>query len=204
MILCDIGNTSFHFFDTYTQNDFKIFNYNLPPLTDNIYFISVNKHKTKQFLENYPNAINLENKIIFQTNYDGMGIDRKVVCKYTNNAIIVDAGSAITVDIMQNNIHIGGFILPGFQALKNSYKEISQKLDVDFEKNTNLVKMPLCTKNAINYGILKSIILPIKEVSNNQQLYFTGGDGEFLASFFENAIYDKFMIFKSMKQLIKG
>lgn len=204
MILCDIGNTSFHFFDMESGFDFKVFDFNLPVLERQIYFISVNDQKSAIFFKKYPSAINLEQKIVFDTNYQGMGIDRKVVCFGVENALIIDAGSAITVDIMENSKHIGGFILPGVLALLKSYSQISPKLTAEFEKNLNLAKIPTQTKDAINYGILKSIILPIKEVSIGKKVYFTGGDGELLSSFFAGAVYDKNMIFKSMIQIIKG
>ena len=65
MILCDIGNTTYHF--KVDKKDFKI-SINeeidkLPSFDGSLYFISVNKKGTKKFLKKYPNAINLEKKI---------------------------------------------------------------------------------------------------------------------------------------------
>ena len=45
----------------------------------------------------------------FETSYEGLGIDR-LACSFQDNCVIVDAGSAITVDIMEEGIHKGGFI----------------------------------------------------------------------------------------------
>ena len=205
MILCDIGNTSFHFFDEYTQKDFKIFDSNeLPQLDGEIYFISVNENKTAQFLTKFPNALNLANFYSFATEYTGMGIDRIVACINFQDGVIVDAGSAITVDVMENRKHLGGFILPGINAQINSYATISPKLKVDFEKNVFLDKIPTCTKDAINYGILKSIILPIQQISQNKQVYFTGGDGKVLSQIFTGSIFDEFIVFNGMRKIIKG
>lgn len=203
MILCDIGNSSFHFFDTDKSIDFKVFDENLPVFEQTpIYFISVNAVKTALFLKHHPTAINLEPFVSLDTQYKGMGIDRQVICYQKSNCIIVDAGSAITVDIL-DTCHQGGFILPGIGAYLQCYAKISPKLIVQFEKNTNLAKIPSCTQEAINYAILQSIILPIREVCGTQTIYFSGGDGEFLASFFENGIYNKNMIFDAMIQIIK-
>lgn len=205
MILCDIGNTSFHFFDEKLETDFKIFETcYLPEIFEPIYFISVNDNKRGLFLKKYPQALDLKDYCELNTNYSGLGIDRLVACLNYENGIIVDAGSAITVDIMEKNNHIGGFILPGVDALRNSYEQISNKLKADFEINVFLDKIPNCTKNAINYGILKSIILPIQEIAKQEKIYFTGGDGELIARFFKDSIFDEFIVFKGMKKIIKG
>jgi len=73
---------------------------------------------------------------------------------------------------------------------------------VDFEKDINLDKIPLQTKDAILYALMKSIILPIKEISSNKNIIFTGGDGEFLSRFFENSQYKQDLIFENMKRII--
>ena len=209
MILCDIGNTTYHF--KTNENSFKIKIKEsldeLPQYKEPIYFISVNKKATKKLLKKYPKAINLENKIQFKTAYQGMGIDRQVVCNYINDGIIVDLGSAITVDIMKKGKHKGGFIIPGVEAYKSIYPNISKKLSFDFEKNTNLDKIPLSTNDAINYAIFSAITLPIiKEYEKYKtKIYFTGGDKNLLKNYFVDipVKYKKNMIFNSMKKIIK-
>ncbi|MDC0933385.1 type III pantothenate kinase [Arcobacteraceae bacterium] len=210
MILCDIGNTSYHF--KIHKSTFKIStkkSLSDQPSYSNeiIYFISVNKKATKEFIKKYPNAINLKDYVIFKTAYEGMGIDRQVVCHYIDDGIIVDLGSAITVDIMKKGKHKGGFIIPGIEAYKSIYPNISKKLSFDFEKNTNLDKIPLTTNDAINYAIFSAITLPIiKEYEKYKtKIYFTGGDKDLLKSYFVDipVKYKKNMIFNSMKKIIE-
>lgn len=50
-----------------------------------------------------------------------MGLDRKIACAGLSDAVIVDAGSAVTVDIMKEGVHQGGIILPGLINLKKIY-----------------------------------------------------------------------------------
>jgi len=209
MILCDIGNTTYHF--KVDKKSFKVPTHeslnHLPIYKGSIYFISVNKKATKEFLKKYPNAINLKSLIKFKTAYEGMGIDRQVVCSNINNGIIVDLGSAITVDIMKNGKHKGGFIIPGIEAYKSIYPNISKKLLFNFEKNTNLDKIPLSTNDAINYAIFSAITLPIiKEYKKYKtKIYFTGGDKDLLKNYFLDipVKYKTNMIFNSMKKIIK-
>jgi type III pantothenate kinase len=202
MILCDIGNTTFHFLIK-SQHTKYFHNEKLPNISAKIYFISVNTIATKKFIKKYPNAIDLSKNINFKTKYKGIGIDRVVALIKYKNAIIVDAGSAITVDIINKGKHKGGFILVGINSLKNIYPNISKKLNFKFNKKININKIPLNTNDAINYSIIKSIILPIKDIAKNKNIIFTGGDGKFLSKFINGSKYDKNIIFDGMKLLIK-
>ena len=200
MILCDIGNSRYHFYE-----DGKIFHSNDFFYTDQeIYYISVNKDKEKALLDNNPDAIDIGRYVDFDTDYIGLGIDRIMACKSVENGVVVDAGSAITVDIMSQGIHLGGFILPGINAQKNALIEISDRLNKDINKNIDLSIYPQNTQDAISYGIIGSIVSVIRDVAKNHNIYFTGGDGEFLSKFFENSVYDEGLIFKSMLEVVKG
>ena len=197
MILCDIGNTNFHFEIENKLIDTK----NCDIKDKKIYFISVNEEKKKELLKLNPNSIDLSNYISFDTSYKGLGIDRIMVCKTVKDGIVIDAGSAITIDIMENNFHKGGYILPGLYVLNRSYANISEKLDIKFNLNIN-DKLPTNTKDAISFGAIKMIVEFIKSL-NVDKLYFTGGDGEYLSKFFKNSIYIKDLVFRGMKQTIK-
>ena len=86
----------------------------------------------------------------------------------------------------------------------NIIGEAYQKYYIQTKKNVFLDKIPTCTKDAINYGILKSIILPIQQISQNKQVYFTGGDGKVLSQIFTGSIFDEFIVFNGMRKIIKG
>ena len=201
MILCDIGNTTYHFLVNGKHKKYFL-DEKVPKFDEELYFVSVNEKGTKRLLKKNPQAKNIKDILKFETIYQGLGIDRAVACSFQQNAVIVDAGSAITVDIIENGVHKGGFILLGLRRFMKSYPKISKKLKFDFEKNINLDKIPLQTKDAITYAMMKSIILSIKEVSLNKNIIFTGGDGELLSNYFENSQYKKDLIFENMKRMI--
>ncbi len=201
MILCDIGNTTFDFLIEKKHKKYSIKD-NIPKFEEQIVFVSVNKKATKKLLASNPDAINIKKYLDFKTQYKGQGIDRALACIFAKDAVIVDAGSAITVDVMKKGIHKGGFILLGMSSYKKAYPKISKKLKFDFEKEINLDKIPLQTKDAIQYAILKSIILPIKEVAKDKSIIFTGGDGLVLSGYFKNSVYKKDLIFENMKRII--
>jgi len=201
LILCDIGNTTYHFLVNGKHKKYFL-DEKVPKFDEELYFVSVNEKGTKRLLKKNPQAKNIKDILKFETIYQGLGIDRAVACSFQQNAVIVDAGSAITVDIIENGVHKGGFILLGLRRFMKSYPKISKKLKFDFEKNINLDKIPLQTKDAITYAMMKSIILPIKEVSLNKNIIFTGGDGKLLSKYFENSQYKKDLIFENMKRMI--
>jgi type III pantothenate kinase len=197
MILCDIGNTHFHF----SKNGVLFDEIECSLKKEKIYFISVNDKKTKELLKKNPNSIDLSKYVTFNTSYQGLGIDRIMACKSIEDGVVIDAGSAITIDIMANNIHLGGYILPGISAINESYKKISTKLDYNFTMQIENI-LPLNTQEAISYGGIGMVLSFIEKTAKNKKLYFTGGDGKYLSKFFDS-IYIKDLVFRGMKQTIK-
>ncbi|AII15029.1 pantothenate kinase, type III [Campylobacter iguaniorum] len=200
MLLCDIGNTTATFYKDRKIWSLDIDKFRLFTPDEKVYYISVNDN-LEDILSN-DIFVNLEPYIKFSTTYLGLGIDRAAVCYSIKTGFIVDAGSAITMDLMSNNIHLGGFILPGITTTLNSLKKISNRLDKPLNSQIDLDCIPQKTADAISYGIIKPIILLVEELSNDKPIYFTGGDGEFLSRFFKNAIYDRALIFRGMLKAI--
>ncbi len=203
MILCDIGNTTFNFLVNTEHKKFFL-NEELPTFEEVVYFVSVNEEATLKLKKYNKNSIDIKGFVNFKTSYIGMGIDRIVACLGYDNAVIVDAGSAITVDIIGEGVHQGGFILPGIKNFEKIYSQISPNLDFEISVKVNLDKIPLHTKDAISYSILKAIILPIKEIVQNKTVIFTGGDGKLLSEYFQNSLYKEDLIFENMKGIINA
>ena len=160
-----------------------------------VYFINVNE-RLKNYFAKYEQFIDLEPLVEFKTSYQGLGIDRKLACLSVEDAAIIDAGSAITIDIMSSGLHLGGTILPGLGAYRKAYKDISSVLDKELVTKINLSAYPQSTAGAISWGVLHSIISCIKTLACDKSLIFTGGDGSFLASFFDKGIYNKILIYQ--------
>ena len=123
LILCDIGNTTYHFLVKGKHKKYFL-DEKVPTFNDEIYFVSVNEKASKKLIKKNPHAKNINKLLNFQTSYVGLGIDRAVACSFQDNCVIVDAGSAITVDSMEESKHIGGFILLGLRRFMKSYQHI--------------------------------------------------------------------------------
>ncbi|MBK1972098.1 type III pantothenate kinase [Campylobacter sp. TTU_617] len=202
MILCDIGNSNANFLDNN-----KYFSLNIKQFLEfktehKIFYINVNE-QIKEHLESSPHFIDLEPYFSFDTIYQGLGVDRISACYTITDGVVVDAGSAISVDIVSNSIHLGGFILPGIANFRKIFSHISPRLKCELNTQVSFDAFPQKTMDALSYGVFKGIYLLIKDVAKNKKIYFTGGDGQFLANFFEFSIYDKLLIFRGMKKVLQ-
>ena len=166
-------------------------------------YISVS-HRLDQKIAEIKNWENIGSKVVLKDAYETMGVDRRALCLSRQDGLFIDAGSAITVDIVKDGIYQGGFILPGIKAYLESYRRISPALDIRINQAIALDKLPLTTKDGISYGIIASIKALIDQHRDDQTLYFTGGDGAFLSRFFEDAIYDESLVFQGMMQALSA
>lgn len=200
MLLCDIGNTSYHFFDK--NRDYKRYITLFDPSTikEEVYYICVNPH-IKSTLKHLSNWIDLSAHIDFSKYYKTIGVDRVMACEAIENGLIIDAGSAITVDIVKNAQYGGGFIYPGVKAMSQAYKNISTMLDYSFNFELDLGKMPKNTQDAISYGYLKTFYAEV--MSHNMQIYLSGGYAKEFYKIFKDAIVDEMLIFKGMQKIMK-
>ncbi|EAJ6142703.1 type III pantothenate kinase [Campylobacter lari] len=201
MLLCDIGNTTASFLNEQKFHSMSIEQFLQYEPTQKVFYINVNPNLEQRLKQN-PLFINLAPYFNFDTIYDNLGVDRIAACYTIEDGVVVDAGSAITVDIISNSIHLGGFILPGIESYKKSFSNISSRLKYELNTQINFDAFPQRTIDALSYGVFKSIYLLIKDSAYGKKLYFTGGDGQFLANFFDYAIYDKFLIFRGMKKAV--
>ncbi|NEW59729.1 type III pantothenate kinase [Sulfurovum sp. bin170] len=230
MLLADIGNTRIHIYNgkevIHLSHQEAIEQY----ADKKLKYITV-KHQLKERLNSLKNWTDISDKIRIKNEYETMGIDRKALCLSYPNGIFVSAGTAITVDVVEEGVYQGGFLLLGLRAYIDAYASISPALKIELDREIDLNLLPVGTRDGISYGILNSIkaiinilqnfleseasapnitrLKPsfpnferglIDKHKNTKQLYITGGDGKFLSSFFEGAIFDERLIFLGMQR----
>ena len=200
MLLCDIGNTSYHFLDG--DNDYKerVTAFNPSSITQKVYYICVNSSVQKK-LKTLDNWIDLKSKVDMSNYYETMGVDRIFACEAIKNGVIVDAGSAITVDVVKDGKFQGGFIYPGIAAMSKTYENISPALAYPFNFDLDLDRLPKNSGDAISYGFLKTLYCEV--ISYEMEIFLTGGDAFELAKIFPSAQIDEVLLFKGMKKVIK-
>jgi len=199
MILCDIGNTSYHFLDGTKDYKKSSKSFNPQSIKDKVYYICVNK-KISKILKNLDNWIDISTKIDLSKYYPTIGIDRAIACEAIFDGVIVDAGSAITVDVKENGKYMGGFIYPGTKAISKTYKDISEVLDYELNYDLDMEKLPKNSQDAISYGFLKLLVFEV--ISYKKEIFLTGGDAKRLSTLFPHAKLDKHLLFKGMLKIL--
>jgi type III pantothenate kinase len=202
-LFCDIGNTHFYFYDGEDSYKVKAEGFDRSTVRSDVYYISVNDYWEKE-LADEKNWINLRTWVDFDKYYESMGIDRIACCEAVEDALIIDAGSAITVDKVKNGQHLGGYIYPGFNAMAKCFKDISPRLEVSFNFDIDLATMPKNTRDALSYGAISPLISQIREDSDTKAVIITGGDAERLLPFIPGALIDHELVFKGMKKILQG
>jgi type III pantothenate kinase len=202
MLLADIGNTHFHIYDGKSVEHLSYSDAIEKYRDKKLCYICV-KHQLSNKIEQIKKWQNISKLIHIDNDYETMGVDRRALCLSRSNGLFVDAGSAITVDLVEDGKYMGGYILPGIKVMLNSYEDISLALKTNLNKTISLEHLPTTTKEQISYGIIASIKALIDKHSHGTKLYFTGGDGEFLSTFFENSVYNELLVFEGIREALK-
>jgi len=203
VLLADIGNSRIHLYDG-SEVLHLTYDEALARFGDRrVYYISV-KAGIEATLAAYPSWENVSHLMELPGSYETMGVDRKALCLSRDNAVFVDAGSAVTVDVMRRGVYEGGFILPGLAAYRDAYARISPALDTPLDTDVSLVRLPRTTEAQISYGIIASIKTLVESTLGSLPLYVTGGDGEVVASFFKRAVFDETLLFKGMRYALEA
>ena len=199
MLLCDIGNTSLHFLDE--QKDYKksVKSFDPKTITQEVYYICVNPD-LNHILKKLDNWIDISCYVDMTNYYDTMGIDRIMACEAIEDGVVIDAGSAITVDVVDDGVFMGGFIYPGVEAMSKTYKDISVLLDYPFNFELSLDTLAKNSQDAISYGFLKTLYLEV--ISHKKDIFLTGGDAKRFKTIFPHAKLDENIVFKGMKKVI--
>ena len=202
MLLADIGNTRIHIFNgdevIHLSHDKAIELY----AHQKLQYITV-KHQLKDKLQQITNWIDISKQIKIENEYHTMGIDRKALCLSHKNGIFISAGSAITVDVVEEGVYQGGFLLPGIKSYLKAYADISPALQTELNPKILFNRLPQTTRDGISYGIIASIKSLVEKHQSDKKLYISGGDGKLLSSFFDNAIFDEKLIFQGIKNALK-
>ena len=200
MILCDIGNTTLDWYVNGISSKQSVDDFDPKERTEQIYYISVNA-KLSSLLKSFDNWCDIAQFVDLTKYYATMGIDRIMACEAISSGVIVDAGSAITVDVMHDRQYNGGFIALGLRSAQEAYAKLSPALAKSFNFEVDLTIMAKNTPDAITVGFLAPLIDKIKSLG--RPIYVTGGDSKVLAPLLGDVIVDDLLIFKGMIKLIE-
>lgn len=131
-----------------------------------------------------------------------LGVDRLAAAEgalslYGARAVIlvVDFGSAVTIDLVEKGVFKGGNISLGARLRFKALNDYTAKLPLcDITDNYSLIGTT--TKEAIENGVINSIIFEtegyinrINEKYDDLKIIFTGGDAKYFANKLKNTIF---------------
>ena len=114
-----------------------------------------------------------------------LGVDRWLAmiaayARYQEALIVVDAGSAVTIDVLRaDGYHLGGYILPGIALMRDALWSGTRQVKADLGENA-FIDPAIDTEGAVNHGSLLSIIATIEKIVKTypSRLILTGGSAE--------------------------
>lgn len=146
---------------------------------------------------------------------DTLGIDRYLVCLGAKKAtkepvIVIDSGSACTIDYMdENGVYKGGIIMPGLHSLVNIFKRTAPELpaiEVAFPKNFpgRSTEESLQLGQVIFFADGINMMLDrFSSIYGEYDLFLTGGDAQTVSQLIGNlGIVDQSLIFDGMASML--
>ena len=153
-----------------------------------------------------------------------LGIDRMVLASGAvlefpkKNRLVIDAGTCITYDFVdENDNYLGGGIAPGLQLRYGALHHFTAKLPLlslsDLKKEADLITEPKLignsTQQSIHSGVINGLINEINGfISQYESQYLnfiiilTGGDTDFLAVRLKNTIFaNRNFLLESLNQI---
>ena len=131
-----------------------------------------------------------------------LGVDRLAaavgaVAQYGEDCVIVDFGSAITIDMVQGGVFLGGNISPGMEMRFRALHDYTKRLP-KCQVTDEVVPMGCTTSQAIEQGVMQGVTNEIMGYidtfcSKNEKMsiIFAGGDAIFFVKRIKNAIFAK-------------
>ena len=223
-LIIDIGN-SFVKTAVFNNNDIIEFNQNIKHETIEQHVALLHKkHPTienaiistvallpQRVLKNFKRmhkvfiSANYKTPVPIANNYDSpktLGFDRLAAAVGANNiypnrnVVIFDAGTAFTVEVVnENNVYCGGSISPGMAMRFKALNKFTDKLPLLKAKH-EVLTIGTNTNDAIWAGVLNSMVYEIKgyidhfnKKLNKPIFVFTGGDTFFFVKILKNYIF---------------
>jgi type III pantothenate kinase len=214
-LLIDVGNTSIKsaLYDSVEDSIGFISRHNdvneldaLISTVSHVYLSNVGKEYITEHIQTICNSNNssltiattkkdefgLTNSYLIPSN---MGVDRwlaMLACmKISANKtfLVVDIGTAMTIDAVKNGDHLGGWIVPGISLLKQSLFKNTTRVFTD-DANSSSTRFgndtPRCVDNGCTAQIVGTLLMAEQEIKKNvdkYEIFLTGGDKSIFLNF---------------------
>lgn len=104
-----------------------------------------------------------------------------------NQYCIVGCGTALTIDLLDDNQHLGGYILPSLYLQRDSLTQGTKGIKIPEQAFSDLYP-GRNTSDAVHHGILLGLLGAIEKImahNPTRKIVLTGGDASVFASFLQ-------------------
>lgn len=147
-----------------------------------------------------------------------LGIDRWLAilaakAKTASACVIVDCGSAITVDLITSQgEHLGGYIAPGLRLMRESLETKTATIrlgQIGYPDNNFPGRNTVAAIKSAELAMIGGLVAHAKSVLRNYELgdaylLVTGGDGEWLISMLQDGIYEEDLVLDGLHIALSG
>ncbi len=147
-----------------------------------------------------------------------LGVDRWLAilaakAKTPSACVLVDCGSAITVDLVTSQgEHLGGYIAPGLRLMRDalSMKTTAIKLSqIGYPENDFPGRNTVAAVKSAELAMITGLVDHAKSVlrnyeTNGASLLVTGGDGEWLVESLKDGIYQEDLVLDGLHIALAG
>ncbi len=120
----------------------------------------------------YPKLMHFLGPDISQMGADRVAIDAYVTNNYSPDSIIIDMGTAVTVDVIKEKTYISGYIYPGIHSSLIALIGSASQLENIQYQNLQSDNVCLTSETQINDGLLIGAIGAINNLVNFAQSHF--------------------------------
>lgn len=165
------------------------------------------------FQQVFTQAESFGTKCAYQ-NFQTLGVDRWMnilaVARETEQAVLTfSIGTAMTIDLVYNRQHLGGWITPGFDLSKNALFNNTNGVFGNLEYPAR-DKFGESTEDCVNFGckalvngLLREALAQAKAYSKEPKIkVFGGGIGLLNTNVFDNLEVDELLVFKGLARFI--
>lgn len=142
---------------------------------------------------------------------DRNSLEKILPTKNSSGVIVVDAGSALTIDVVSaEGLHLGGYIVPGIlMAQRALYQNTERVIQYNAENllaplNSMKNKLGKNTHQCVEYGVINQLAALVQVVVSEYaeyELLITGGDSDVLAKFFPTIRIERDLVLKGLWQV---
>lgn len=146
------------------------------------------------------------NHPLLKSNYDPnqLGVDRWLqMLGLVGNACqqcVVGAGTALTIDLIDDGVHLGGYILPNVYMQRHALYAGTHQIAVKAGRFDS-TKLGTTTFDAVNHGVLFGIISAITNIQQTYpdfQMTLTGGGSVILLPHLADVAVDEDLLLKGL------